>query len=134
MPKFVFMTLLADLTARGLSNTAGITFEVPLYTLVTNFRIISQKDFSRIGIFYRISFARSVEESKKLLEREQIRISAVCVDCDQGKKPSIENTLRIMNDSLDKLVSDEKVEAFIIPGPIILLSIPKAWLNSGTGK
>ncbi|MGB7568631.1 MAG: hypothetical protein WBM07_12285 [Chitinivibrionales bacterium] len=137
MPKFVFMTLLADLTARGLSNTAGITFEVPLYTLVTNFRIISQKDFSRIGIFYRSSFARSVEESKKLLEREQIRISAVCVDCDQGKKPSIENTLRIMNDSLDKLVSDEKVEAFIIPADNIIVnskSLAEFWNRKIKGK
>jgi|GEM_PF-1556390 ABC-type uncharacterized transport system, periplasmic component len=122
LPKFVFMTLLADMTARGLSNAAGITFEVPFFTLVTNFRIISGKDFSRIGIFYRNSFARSVEESRKLLERERIKICAVCVDCDQSKKPSIGNTVRIMNDSLDKLVLEEKVEAFIIPADNLIVN------------
>lgn len=122
LPKFVFMTLLADLTARGLSNAAGITFEVPLFTLVTNFRIISGKDFSRIGIFYRNSFSRSIEESSKLLERERIKICAVCVDCDPRKTASVENTVRIMNDSMDKLVKVEKVEAFIIPADNLIVN------------
>lgn len=53
LPKFVLMTLQVKSMAKGLSNTAGITFEVPLYTLVTNFRIISQNDFFKVGIFYR---------------------------------------------------------------------------------
>ena len=132
MPKFVYMTLLSELVARGLSNTAGITFEVPFYTLVTNFRIISQKDFARVGIFYRSSFAHSIEESKRLLEREQITISAVCLDCDNGKKPSIENLLHIMNDSLDKLVSKEKVEVFIVPADNFIVNsktLSEFWLG-----
>jgi ABC-type uncharacterized transport system substrate-binding protein len=132
MPKFVFMTLLADQTAEGLVNKAGITFEVPLYTIVTNFRIISRKDFSRIGIFYRRSFSRSIEESRKLLEREQISLSAVCVDCDQNKKTSAENALRVMNDSLDKMLSLEKVDVFIIPADNLIVnarSLPEFWLG-----
>jgi hypothetical protein len=132
LPKFVFMTLRSELVAGGLSNTAGITFEVPFYTLVTNFRIISQKDFSRIGIFYRNSFARSIEESRRLLEREQIAILAVCVDCDQNQKTSIENALNIMNASLDRMVAKDKVEVFIVPADNLLVnakSVAEFWMG-----
>jgi ABC-type uncharacterized transport system substrate-binding protein len=122
LPKFVLMTLLAELNAKGLSNAAGISFEVPLYTLITNFRIISQKDFSRIGIFYRNSFTRSIEESKKLLEKEKIALSAICVDCDQNQKTSIENALGVMNASLDRMVAQEKIEVFIVPADNLIVN------------
>lgn len=133
MPKFVFMTLQAEMTSAGLSNTAGITFEVPFYTLVTNFRIISQKDFSRIGIFYRKSFTRSIEETRKLLGKEQIAISSVCVDCDQSSKASTENTLAVMNGSWERLVEKEKVEAFIIPADNLIVN-SKALAEFWNGK
>ena len=132
LPKFVLMTLLAESTAKGLSNAAGITFEVPLYTLVTNFRIISQKEFSRIGVFYRNSFARSIEESRKLLEKEQITMSAVCVDCDQNQKTSIENALNIMNASLDRMVAKEKVKVFVVPADNLIVnskSLSEFWMG-----
>jgi hypothetical protein len=120
LPKFVFMTLQAELTAGGLSDKAGITFEVPLYTLITSFRIISQKDFSKVGIFYRNSFA--VEESRKHLEKEQITMSAVCVDCDHSKNTSVENALSIMNGSLDRMVEQEKVEVFVVPADNLIVN------------
>lgn len=132
LPKFVFMTLLADLTSEGLSNTAGITFEVPLYTIVTNFRIISKNDFSRIGIFYRNSFARSIEESRKLLAKEKITICAVCVDCDQSQKSSIETALDIMKVSADRMVENEKVALFIAPTDNLIVnsrSLTEFWLG-----
>jgi hypothetical protein len=132
LPKFVFMTLLAELTAKGLSNAAGITFEVPLYTLVTNFRIISQKDFSRIGIFYRNSFERSIEESKKLLNKEKIAISAVCVDCDQNQKTSIENALGVMNASMERMIAKDKVDVLIAPADNLIVnskSLAEFWMG-----
>jgi hypothetical protein len=132
LPKFVFMTLLAELSTAGLSNKAGITFEVPVYTLVTTFRIISRKEFSRIGIFYSKSFTRSIEESKRLLEKEQISIISVCVDCNQNQKASVDNALVLMNDSLDRMVAKEKVEAFIIPADNLIVnsqSLVELWIG-----
>jgi hypothetical protein len=137
LPKFVFMTLLAELSAKGLMNSAGITFEVPLYTLVTNFRIISQKDFSTIGIFYRKSFSHSIEESKKLLEKEQIALNAVCIDCDQNQKTSVDNVLRTMNDDWGQMVSKEKVEVFIMPADNLIVnskSLTEFWLGKIKNK
>jgi hypothetical protein len=132
MPKFVFMTLLAELTASGLSNAAGITFEVPLYSLVTTFRIISRNEISRIGIFYSKSFTRSIEESKRLLEKEKISIISRCVDCDQNQKASIENSLALMNDSWGRMVAQEKVDVFIIPADNLIVnsrSLVEFWIG-----
>jgi hypothetical protein len=132
MPKFVFMTLLAELTTSGLSNAAGITFEVPLYSLVTTFRIISRKEISRIGIFYSKSFTRSIEESKRLLEKEKISIISRCVDCDQNQKTSIENSLAFMDGSWGRMVAQEKVDVFIIPADNLIVnsqSLVEFWIG-----
>jgi hypothetical protein len=137
LPKFVFMTLQAKLTAAALSNAAGITFEVPLYTLVTNFRIISQKDIYKIGIFYRKSFEHSIEESKKLLEKEKIAVSSLCIDCDQNKKTSIDNVLSLMNGSWERMVATDKVDAFVIPADNLIVnpkSLAEFWIGTIKNK
>ncbi len=129
LPKFVFMTLMVESTARGLSNICGIKFEVPIYTVITNFRIISQKDFSRVGVFYRKSFSSYVEEARKLLGKEQISLSAVCVDC--GENGPAE-ALKIMNASLDRLVKQDKVELFFIPADNLIVNsqtLKKFWIK-----
>lgn len=114
IPKFVFMTLQVETTTKGLSNVAGIKFEVPIYTLVTNFRIISQIDLSTVGIFYRQSFTGSIEEAKKMLEEEKISINAVCVDCENNGKATIQKALSVMENSFDKMVKEQGSEAFLV--------------------
>jgi ABC-type uncharacterized transport system substrate-binding protein len=114
IPKFVFMTLQVENSTKGLSNVAGIKFEVPIYTLVTNFRIISQKDLSNIGIFYRQSFTGSIDEAKKMLEKEKISIDAVCVDCENNGKATVQKALSVMENSFDKMVKEQGSEAFLV--------------------
>lgn len=133
MPKFVFMTLQAEMISAGLFNAAGITFEVPFYTLVTNFRIISEKDFSRVGIFYRKSSAGSIEETRKLLDKEQITVSAVCIDCDQNRNVSINQTLALMKASGDRMAGKEKVEVFIVPADNLIVN-PTSLAEFWNGK
>jgi hypothetical protein len=137
LPKFVFMTLQAKLTAAALSNTAGITFEVPLYTLVTNFRIISQKEIYKIGIFYRKTFEHSIEESMKLLEKEKIAVNSQCIDCDQNNKTSIDNVLSLMNDSWERMVATDKVDVFVIPADNLIVnpkSLAEFWIGTIKNK
>ena len=132
LPKFALMTLMVESTVRGLSNIAGIKFEVPFYTIITNFRIISEKDISKVGIFYRKSFTGVIEESKKYLSREGITICPVCVDCDGKQKADPENALKIMNASLNKLIIDDKIDLFLIPADNLIVnsnSLVKFWIN-----
>jgi ABC-type uncharacterized transport system substrate-binding protein len=137
LPKFVFMTLQAKSTATALSNAAGITFEVPLYTLVTNFRIISQKEIYKIGIFYRKAFEHSIEESRKLLEKEKIAVNFQCIDCDQNKKTSIDNVLSLMNGSWERMVATDKVDMFVIPADNLIVnpkSLAEFWIGTIKNK
>jgi hypothetical protein len=132
LPKFALMTLMVESTVRGLSNIAGIKFEVPFYTIVTNFRIISEKDITKVGIFYRKSFTGVIEESKKYLSREGIEIFPVCVDCDGIQKADPKNALKIMNASLNSLVSDNKIDLFLVPADNLIVnskSLGEFWIN-----
>ncbi len=81
LPKFVLMTLKAEGAIRGLNNVAGIKFEVPAYTIFTNLRILSRRDFQRIGVIYRKNFSAFIEESEKFLSKEKMDLVGVCLDC-----------------------------------------------------
>jgi ABC-type uncharacterized transport system substrate-binding protein len=115
LPKFVLMTLMVEPMTKGFTNVAGVKFEVPLYTLVVNFRIISEKDFSTVGIFHRRPFTAFVEESKKLLEREGIKLDGVCIDCDSKENATPEDALNFMKKNLDGMVKKDKADLIIIP-------------------
>ena len=132
MPKFVYMTLMVEATTRDLSNVAGIKFEVPIYTLATNFRIISQKDFSRVGIFYRKSCSSYIEKAKKLLSKEQFSLQAVCVDCQQNEKTTVQGALKVMKKSFDKMVKEQGSEVFLVLADNLVInnaSLGEFWLG-----
>jgi hypothetical protein len=122
IPKFVFMTLQVEATTEGLLNVAGIRYEVPTYTLVTNFRIISQKDVSKVGIFYRQSFSSSVEEAKRMLEKEKISVNAVCVDCENNGKATVEKALSVMEQSVNKMIKEQETEVFLVLADNLILN------------
>jgi ABC-type uncharacterized transport system substrate-binding protein len=132
MPKFVYMTLLVEASTKGLSNVAGIKFEVPIYTLVTNFRIISQKDFSKVGIFYRKSYTATIDEAKKLLGKEQFSLQTVCVDCEHNEKATAQDALKVMNKSFDKMVKEQGSEVFLVLADNLVVnnaSLSEFWLD-----
>jgi|WetSurMetagenome_2_1015567.scaffolds.fasta_scaffold13409_3 ABC-type uncharacterized transport system substrate-binding protein len=132
MPKFVYMTLMVEASTKGLSNVAGIKFEVPVYTLVTNFRIISQKDFSKVGIFYRKSYSNSIEEAKKLLSKEQFSLQTVCVDCEQTEKTTPQDALKVMKKSFDKMVKEQGSEVFLVLADNLVVnnaSLTEFWIE-----
>jgi hypothetical protein len=109
-PKFVLMTLQVEKATENLQNVIGIRFEVPGYTTFTNFRIISEKDFNKVGVFYRKSFEHDITESKRLLANEQIELVAFCMDCDTpDKELSERDALRQLNNGWREL-RREKVE------------------------
>jgi hypothetical protein len=132
IPKFVMMTLMVDVTTKGLSNISGITFEVPAYTLITNFRIISQKDFSRVGIFYRKSFLGSIEEASRLLGKEQFTLNSICIDCEKSDKSTPEDAIKIMSKEFDKMRKAKSVDIFLSLADNLVInnkSISEFWLS-----
>jgi ABC-type uncharacterized transport system substrate-binding protein len=133
MPKFVYMTLLVEVSAKGLSNAAGIRFEVPIYTLVTNFRIISQTEFLKVGIFHRKSYTGAIEEAEKLLSKEQISLNPVCVDCEKNGKTTQSDALSVMRKSFDAMLKEHGADIFLVPADNLVVnnsSLGEFWIGT----
>jgi ABC-type uncharacterized transport system substrate-binding protein len=61
-----------------------------------------------------------IEESRKLLEREGITISPVCVDCEN--KTGSENALKIMTQKADYMIRNEKIDVYLIPADNLIIN------------
>ncbi len=85
LPKFVLMVLQADKALLGLPHVAGIRFEVPGYTVFTQFRNLSESKVTKVAVFHRKRFQESVLEEKRLLQKEKIVIQDYCLDCNDDK-------------------------------------------------
>jgi hypothetical protein len=132
MPKFVYMSLMVKTMTKDLSNVAGIKFEVPIYTLMINFRNISQKDVSKTGIFYRKSYLNSIEEAKRMLGKEQFSLQAVCVDCEKNEKTTEQDALKVMKISFVKMVKEQGSEVFLLLADNLVMnnaSLTEFWMN-----
>lgn len=114
LPKFVLMTLMAEVTASKLQHACGITFEVPIYTLVTNFNIVSAKDFSKVGIFHRNSAGPAILTAQKLLKKEQLELFPVCIDCKNPEKTTIQDAMATMNKQFGVLTKRDKVDVVLL--------------------
>jgi ABC-type uncharacterized transport system substrate-binding protein len=125
MPKFILMTLTVALASEGLNNVSGIMFEVPAYTLISNFRIVSKKDFSRVGVFYREQVRSAIDETRKLLQKEKISLDAVCVDCAMKEKMEPNDVEKFLSRSFEEMVMKEKIE-------VLWLMADNLIVNSGT--
>jgi hypothetical protein len=131
MPKFVFMTLQVAMAANGLQNVSGIRFEVPGFTLITNFRTISKKDFSSVGVFYRQIFAKDIEEGKRLLAKEKINLITGCLDCDLDKPLTPDKAFDRMENQFGALKSQNIEVMWILPDNYIVNSktVSLFWLK-----
>ncbi|NRA63330.1 MAG: hypothetical protein HRU19_02535 [Pseudobacteriovorax sp.] len=60
-------------------NISGVAFEVPAYTILTNFRsLVKNRKLENVLVIYRHDqFALMVEEAKRQLDREGIRLIAI---------------------------------------------------------
>jgi hypothetical protein len=107
LPKFVTMTLKAEGAIQGLDSVAGIKFEVPAYTIFVNLRILSQRDYRKVGVFYRQCFSAFVEESRKFLAKENIELAGECLDCGVAGKLSPGAVSGKLRESMSRLASQK---------------------------
>jgi hypothetical protein len=122
LPKFLLMTLQAEQSSRNLKNICGVKFEVPAYMLITQFRFISEKDFSRVGIFYRKYFTETFEESQRLLKKEKIELIGICIDCEESDQLTEERAASIMKKRTKELIS-KSVDVFWIPADNLIINL-----------
>ena len=81
-PAVVVMSSFLDRRPAGISNATGISYEVPLITVVTNLRKLVETPVERIGVVRREPLHGFVERQAALARREQITVVEASVSGD----------------------------------------------------
>jgi hypothetical protein len=73
-PAVIVMTSFLEGHTAGVARATGISYEVPLITVVTNLRRIVASPIIRVGVVYRAPLEGFVTRQEKLAAREQIAL------------------------------------------------------------
>lgn len=110
-------------------NFCGISYEVPLFQMATNFRFASQDKVKKILVPFRMSqHLEMVWNAKKQLRKEGINLVGLNVEKDGKDKEEILNTLK---EELQQKLKEEKFDAIWALSDSDLLndeSLKKIWL------
>jgi hypothetical protein len=123
-PAVVVMTSFLVQRPKGLVATTGISYEVPLITVVTNLRRLMAKPITRVGIVARSSLLGFVRHQAELAAREQISVHVEEVSA-QPNSAEIKRALRrakrfgvdalwILNDN--QTLNPDLIESAWLPG------------------
>jgi hypothetical protein len=75
-PAVVVMSSFLDGRSPELREATGISYEVPLVTVVTNLRKLISTPIERVGVIYRTPLAHYVHRQARLAAREQTMVAA----------------------------------------------------------
>jgi hypothetical protein len=123
IPAVVVMSSFLDSEQLAQVGATGITYEVPLITVVTNLRRIVASPVERIGVVYRTPLAGFLRRQRELAATEQIQVVALEVDATPNVselKRAIRllklesEALWILND--DRLLSPQLIAEAWLPG------------------
>lgn len=92
VPAVVVMTSFLDERPRGVKAATGISYEVPLITVITNLRKLIATPIDRIGVVRRAALSRFVARQAELARREQIRV----VEVEVGPTPNASEMKRAL--------------------------------------
>jgi len=120
-PAVVVMTSFLERAIGGLRHATGIAYEVPAVSSIVALREVSQLDVQRVGVVHRERFEDVVAAQAQLAALEKVQLVPVAVP----NEPSAE----AVEDSLDRLVVDENVDALWVVNDNRLLT-PELLINS----
>jgi hypothetical protein len=122
-PAIVVMTSFLDRRPKGIADATGISYEVPLITVVTNLRKLMSSPVERVGVIRRTPLHEFVARQAALARREQIGVVEQPVSLDPNAA-ELKYALRelkqrsdaiwILND--DRLLSERLIAEGWLPG------------------
>jgi len=122
-PAIVVMTSFLDRRPTSIADATGISYEVPLITVVTNLRKLMSSPVERVGVIRRMPLHDFVERQAALARREQIGVVEQAVSLDPNAA-ELKYALRelkqrcdaiwILND--DRLLSERLIADGWLPG------------------
>jgi hypothetical protein len=101
-PAVVVMTSFLDGRPIQVADATGISYEVPLITVVTNLRKLIAAPIERVGVVRRAPLAGFVARQAALGKREQIRVVEVPVSADPNPS-ELKRALRTVKQHCDAL-------------------------------
>ncbi len=122
-PAIVVMTSFLDRRPTAISGATGISYEVPLITVVTNLRRLMSSPVERVGVIRRTSLHSFVARQADLARREQIGVieQSVSVDPNAAELRYALRELKqrcdaiwVLND--DRLLSERLIVDGWLPG------------------
>src|SRR5688572_16034472 len=122
VPNVSIMT--SFLQARRLGpNATGVAYEIPLITSVTHMRKVLAERIDHVGVIYRSSLSRFVNDQRALAAREQITIvgEAVSEDPNESEIKAALRTLKQKTDAIwvlndDHLLTPKLISKGWLPG------------------
>lgn len=121
-PALIVMTSFLEGASMGVTSASGISYEVPLITVVTNLRKLMSSAIERVGVVARAPLARFVQRQAALAQREQIAVEVEYVGVDPNPS-ELKRALRqlknrvgalwILND--DRLLTRNLIESAWLP-------------------
>ena len=130
-PIFPVMALQLEQSIEGLNNVTGIKFEIPAYTIFSNVKYISKKKFKYVLTFYRSSFQPLIDQSKKMLAKENLVLNAICVDCD-GENMSPKKLSKRLKKLFKKADKKDEADIVWVLADNVLLKIQSSWFLGTT--
>jgi hypothetical protein len=122
-PAVVVMTSFLERSIGSLRRATGIAYEVPAVSSIVALREVAELDVQRVGVVHRRTFTDVVQAQAELAAVEKVELVSIAV----SDTPTPEE----VEDSLDLLVVDEKVDALWVLNDNRLLSadlLIKSWL------
>lgn len=99
-PAVIVMASFLDGYPRQVSQATGISYEVPLITVVTNLRKLVVQPIERVGVVLRPSLRGFVQRQAALAEREQIRVVPELVSSEPNES-ELRRALRRLKQRVD---------------------------------
>jgi len=122
-PAVVVMTSFLERAIGGLRGATGIAYEVPAVSSIVAFREVSKLDVQRVGVVHRQTFRDVIATQKELAALEKVELVPISIPNDP--------TPEVVEDSLDRLVVEQKVDALWVVNDNRLLTadlLVNSWL------
>lgn len=94
---------------KGSKNICGISYEVPAFSIISQFRYLVTNPIKNVLVFYRKSeFEQTIEEAREQLSRTGINLIALDAEANGDSKDAI---VKYLSDHLKEEVNGTKIDA-----------------------
>ncbi len=124
VPSVSIMGVFLDIAIDGLSNAAGIYYEVPVVTSIVNLRSVLNMRFDKVGLVYRPFIGQFVQENTEYCAKEGVELVAHEISLKSNVKKELKRGLKALRKKV-------KVDAIWVPNDSLLVNnvlLQEVWL------